>query len=174
MASGIRDKVAILGMGCAKFGEQWDKDAEDLMLEAYQEALDDAQIESSQIDAAWLGVAFDAISIGPSGLAVSLGLRLDNVPVTKVENFCASGTESFRGAVYAVASGACDIALAVGVEKLKDAGYTNVQNLFGSIFEWVNQELPVENSKDEIVKKVHTYNWMWSKWVNKDKTERVW
>lgn len=59
-------------------------------------------------------------------------------------------------------------------EKLKDAGYTNVQNLFGSIFEWVNQELPVENSKDEIVKKVHTYNWMWSKWVNKDKTERVW
>ena len=59
-------------------------------------------------------------------------------------------------------------------EKLKDAGYTNVQNLFGSIFEWVNQELPVENSKDEIVKKVHTYNWMWSKWVDKDKTERVW
>lgn len=59
-------------------------------------------------------------------------------------------------------------------EKLKDAGYTNVQNLFGSIFEWVNQELPVENSKDEIVKKVHTYNRMWGKWVDKKKTERVW
>jgi rhodanese-related sulfurtransferase len=59
-------------------------------------------------------------------------------------------------------------------EKLKDAGYTNVQNLFGSIFEWVNQELPVENSKDEIVKKVHTYNRLWGKWVDKKKTERVW
>jgi rhodanese-related sulfurtransferase len=59
-------------------------------------------------------------------------------------------------------------------EKLRDAGYTNVQNLFGSIFEWVNQELPVENSKDEIVKKVHTYNRMWSKWVDKKKIERVW
>src|SRR3546814_11365030 len=43
--------------------------------------------------------------------------------VTNVENYCASGTESFRGAVYAVASGACDIALAMGAEKLKDTGY---------------------------------------------------
>jgi acetyl-CoA C-acetyltransferase len=43
--------------------------------------------------------------------------------VTKVENYCASGTEAFRGAVYAVASGAVDIALALGVEKLKDVGY---------------------------------------------------
>lgn len=59
-------------------------------------------------------------------------------------------------------------------KKLKDAGYTNVQNLFGSIFEWVNQELPVENSKDEIVKQVHTYNRMWGKWVDKEKTEKVW
>ena len=43
--------------------------------------------------------------------------------MTHVENFCASGTEAFRGAVYAVAAGACDIALALGVEKLKDTGY---------------------------------------------------
>ena len=50
-------------------------------------------------------------------------MRLPNIGVTKVENYCASGTESFRGAVYAVASGAADIALAIGVEKLKDTGY---------------------------------------------------
>jgi acetyl-CoA C-acetyltransferase len=54
---------------------------------------------------------------------LSVALRLPNIPVTKVENYCASGTESFRGAVYAVASGAADIALAMGVEKLKDTGY---------------------------------------------------
>jgi acetyl-CoA C-acetyltransferase len=50
-------------------------------------------------------------------------LRLPNIAVTRVENFCASGSEAFRVAVYAVASGACDIALALGVEKLKDTGY---------------------------------------------------
>lgn len=123
MPRGIKDKVAILGMGCSKFGERWDKDADQLMVEAFNEALADAGIETSQIDAAWLGVGFDAQNIGPSGIPLSIALRLPNIGVTKVENYCASGTESFRGAVYAVASGACDIALALGVEKLKDTGY---------------------------------------------------
>lgn len=123
MASGIKDRVAILGMGCAKFGERWDADAETLMVEAFQECIADAGIEVSQIGAAWLGVGFDAQNVGPSGIPLAMALRLPNIAVTKVENYCASGTESFRGAVYAVASGACDIALAMGVEKLKDTGY---------------------------------------------------
>jgi len=123
MAKGIKDKVAILGMGCAKFGERWDKDAEQLAVEAFQEAIADAGIDTSQIDAAWLSVAFDAVNIGPSGIPLATALRLPDIGVTKVENYCASGTEAFRGAVYAVASGAADIALAVGVEKLKDTGY---------------------------------------------------
>ena len=123
MAKGIKDKVAILGMGCAKFGERWDMDADSLMVEAYQEAMADAGIGPSQLDAAWLAVAFDAVNVGPSGIPLSVALRLDNIGVTKVENYCASGTESFRGAVYAVASGAADNALALGGEKLKDTGY---------------------------------------------------
>lgn len=123
MASGIKDRVAILGMGCTRFGERWDADAETLMVEAFDEAMGDAGIDVSQIDAAWLGVGVDAQNIGPSGIPLSVALRLPNIAVTKVENYCASGTESFRGAVYAVASGACDIALAMGVEKLKDTGY---------------------------------------------------
>ena len=123
MAKGIKDKVAILGMGCAKFGERWDMDADQLMVEAFNEAKADAGIDVSQIDAAWLAVAFDAVNIGPSGIPLSMALRLPNVGVTKVENYCASGTEAFRGAVYAVASGAADIALALGCEKLKDTGY---------------------------------------------------
>ena len=56
-------------------------------------------------------------------MPLAIALRLNYIPVTKVENMCATGTEAFRGAVYAVASGACDIALALGVEKLKDTGY---------------------------------------------------
>lgn len=123
MAKGIKDKVAILGMGCAKFGERWGDDASTLMVEAYQEALADAGIGSKEIEAAWLAVAFDAVNVGPSGIPLAMALRLDNIGVTKVENYCASGTDALRGAVYAVASGACDIALALGCEKLKDTGY---------------------------------------------------
>lgn len=123
MPKGIKDKVAIIGMGCSKFGERWNDDADTLMVEAYLEAIADAGIETSQIDAAWLSVAFDAVNVGPSGIPLGIALRLDNAPVTKVENYCASGTEALRGAVYAVASGAADIALALGVEKLKDTGY---------------------------------------------------
>jgi len=123
MASGIRDKVAILGMGCTKFGERWNDSPEDLMVEAFKECIADAGIEKKEIQAAWMGVCFDEINVGKSALSASLALRLPNIAVTRVENFCASGTESFRGAVYAVASGACDIALAIGVEKLKDIGY---------------------------------------------------
>lgn len=123
MARGIKDKVAILGMGCARFGERWADDAEQLMVEAFGEAMTDAGIDVSQLDAAWLSVAFDSQNVGPSGIPLSMALRLPNVGVTKVENYCASGTEAFRGACYAVASGAADIALALGVEKLKDTGY---------------------------------------------------
>lgn len=123
MASGIKDKVAILGMGCSKFGERWDSGADELMVEAYLEAMSDAGIEASQIEAAWLSTAIEDVHVGKSGLPLSMALRLPNIAVTRVENFCASGSEAFRGAVYAVASGAADIALALGVEKLKDTGY---------------------------------------------------
>jgi acetyl-CoA C-acetyltransferase len=123
MASGIRDKVAILGMGCSKFGERWDAGPDDLMVEAYIEAMADAGIEASQLDAAWFSTHIDEIGTGKGGTPLSIALRLPNIAVTRVENFCASGSEAFRGAVYAVAAGAADIALAVGVEKLKDTGY---------------------------------------------------
>lgn len=123
MASGIKDKVAILGMGCSKFGERWDAGAEELIVEAFEEARLDAGIDTSQIDAAWFSTHIESINVGKGGLPLSTTLRLPNIAVTRVENFCASGSEAFRGAVYAVASGACDIALALGVEKLKDTGY---------------------------------------------------
>lgn len=123
MAKGIRDKVAILGMGCSRFGERWDMEPADLMVEAFVECLADAGIEKKQIEAAWLATAIDSVNVGPSGVPLSVALRLPFIPVTRVENYCASGTEAFRGAAYAVASGACDIALALGCEKLKDTGY---------------------------------------------------
>ena len=111
-------------MGCSKFGEHWDKDAEDLISSRPTKRVwHDAGIETSQIDAAWLSTAIEEQHVGKSGIPLAIALRLPYIPVTRVENYCASGTEAFRGAVYAVASGAADIALAAGVEKLKDTGY---------------------------------------------------
>ncbi len=133
MATGIRDKVAILGMGCTKFGERWNDGPEELMVEAFQECIADAGIDKNEIDAAWLGTCFDEVNVGKSALSASMSLRLPNISVTRVENFCASGTEAFRGAVYAVASGACDLALAIGVEKLKDIGYGGLPEFSSAI-----------------------------------------
>jgi acetyl-CoA C-acetyltransferase len=132
MATGIKDKVAIIGMGCTRFGERWDMGAEELMVEAFKECIEDAGIEKNEIGAAWLGTCFESINVGRSALPLSLTLRLPNIPVTRVENFCATGTEAFRGACYAVASGAYDIALAMGVEKLKDTGYGGLPSFVGS------------------------------------------
>lgn len=123
MAEGIRDKVVVLGMGCTRFGERWESASEDLAVEAYTECMEDAGIEKKDIEAAWLGSHFDEINVGKGGNFLGGALKLPLVPVTRVENFCASGTEAFRGACYGVASGAYDIVLALGVEKLKDTGY---------------------------------------------------
>ncbi|MDO9110820.1 MAG: acetyl-CoA acetyltransferase, partial [Desulfatirhabdiaceae bacterium] len=131
MATGIKDKVAIIGMGCTRFGERWDKGAEELMVEAFEEGLSDAGIEKNQIEAAWFGTCMEEVSVGKSAIPLATTLRLPFIPVTRVENYCATGTEAFRGACYAVASGAYDICLALGVEKLKDTGYGGLPN-FGS------------------------------------------
>ncbi len=133
MAEGIRDKVAIVGMGCTRFGERWDCGYDDLLLEAYQEALTDARIEESAIDAAWVGVFYDEQSQGKSALPTAMTLRLPHIPVSRVENLCATGTEALRGAAYAVAAGAADVAVAIGFEKLKDTGYAGLpERTYGS------------------------------------------
>ena len=136
MGDGIRDKVAILGMGCTKFGERFDTGAYDLLLEAYEECMEDAGLEKGDIQAAWLGSHIDEINIGKGGIYAADALHLPYIPVTRTDNFCASGSESLRGAAYAVASGACEIALAMGVEKLKDTGYGGLPNVsvFGQFY----------------------------------------
>jgi acetyl-CoA C-acetyltransferase len=123
MANGIKDKVAIIGMGCTVFGEHWHMGAEEMVVQAFGEALSDAGIERGEIGAAWIGNALDDINVGNSALPLAHALRLKTIPVSRVENMCATGTEALRAATYAVAAGAVDFAVAVGVEKLKDTGY---------------------------------------------------
>ena len=115
----IKDKVAIVGMGCTKFGELFDKSSSDLIVEATKEAVEDAGIELKDIQAAWVGTAFS----GEVGTCLSVPLRLQYIPVTRVENRCCTGSDAIRNAAYAVASGAYDIVLALGYEKQKDTGF---------------------------------------------------
>jgi acetyl-CoA C-acetyltransferase len=123
MASrGIRDRVAIVGMGCTPFREHWDKGVDDLLVDAFTEALASAGVGKEVIDAYWLGT----MGSGMSGMTLSRPLKIDYKPVTRVENFCATGSEAFRNACYAVASGAYDVAMAIGVEKLKDSGFSGL------------------------------------------------
>lgn len=134
MAQGIKDRVAIIGMGCSRFGERWNAGTTELLAEAFDEALDDAGLSREEIGAAWYGSGLDFINVGNSAIPASTALRLDGIPVTRVENMCATGTEALRGAAYAVASGAVDIALAIGAEKLKDTGYGGLPPTYKGTF----------------------------------------
>jgi acetyl-CoA C-acetyltransferase len=111
--------VAIVGMGCTPFGEHWGRGADDLMVQAADEAFASSGIAKEDIDAFWLGTA----QTGMSGITLARPLQLEGKPVTRVENYCATGSEALRAAAYAVASGAYDSAMALGVEKVKDSGY---------------------------------------------------
>ena len=120
MAShGIKDRVAIVGMGCTRFAEHWDKGLDDLIVDAATDALESAGTTKEDVDAYWLGTA----QSGMSGITLARPLQLTGKPVTRVENYCTTGSEALRAAAYAVASGAYDVAMAVGAEKVKDAGY---------------------------------------------------
>ncbi|HEY1969044.1 MAG TPA: acetyl-CoA acetyltransferase [Pseudonocardia sp.] len=119
---GIRDRVAIVGMGCTPFGEHWDTSTDSMLVDSTSEALASAGMAIDDVDAFWLGT----MGSGQSGMTLSAPLALDYKPVTRLENYCATGSEAFRNACYAVASGAYDVGMAVGVEKLKDSGFSGL------------------------------------------------
>ncbi|RLC73046.1 MAG: acetyl-CoA acetyltransferase [Chloroflexi bacterium] len=119
----IKDKVAIVGMGCTSFGEHWDKSVYDLIIEAAYEAFEDAGIEPNDVQAAWFSTDHSKEFLSPGGNMLSGPLKLRNIPITRVENACASGHDAIRNAAFAIASGMYDIVLVLGAEKLKDTGF---------------------------------------------------
>ena len=120
MSTSIRDQVAVIGVGCTKFGDLYDSTYEDQVCDAAFQAYADAKIDPSEIDAAYVGTYLPHSQGGKAGISLADPLRLYDRPVTRVENFCATGTDAFRNACLAIASGQHDIVLVVGSEKLKD------------------------------------------------------
>ena len=59
-------------------------------------------------------------------------------------------------------------------KKLEKLGYTSVYNLYGSIFEWINCDLPLENQQGIATDSIHTYNKNWSQWVDDKEVIKVW
>ena len=116
---GVCDRVAVIGMGCTRFAEHWDASLDDLIIDAAHAAYRSAGIAQDDIDAFWFGTSQTAAS----GLAMAGPLKIGGKPVTRVENYCATGSEALRQACYAVASGAYDTAMALGAEKVTDGGY---------------------------------------------------
>ncbi|MBH0776724.1 acetyl-CoA acetyltransferase [Nocardia bovistercoris] len=122
-SNGIRDRVAVVGMGCTRFGEHWHSSVDDMVIDAATEAFACARgLDRADIDAYWFGT----LASGQSGMTLSRALAVAYKPVTRVENYCATGSEAFRNACYAVASGAYDRVMAIGAEKLKDSGYSGL------------------------------------------------
>ena len=126
MAEGIKDKAAIIGMGCIKFGENWKQSAADMVIDAVYETYEDAGIEPKDIEAAWIGTTQG----GVRGTQLAVPLKLEYIPISRLENACATGTDAFRNACYAVAARVYDIALAVGVEKIKDTGFSGLETSY--------------------------------------------
>ena len=115
--------VNIAGVGSTIFGKHPDRSIESLAVVAAADALRDANISRDSIGAVYVGNFISAPLTGQEVLAglIADELGLANVPATKVEGACASGGIAFRHAYLAVASGQCDFALAVGVEKMTHA-----------------------------------------------------
>jgi len=132
----IKDKVAIVGMGCTRFGENWEQGLYDLIVEAAYEAYEDAGIEPGQVQAAWFGTYLS----GCTGQVLGKPLGLKYIPISRVENMCATGSDAFRNACYAVACGACDIALVLGAEKLKDFGTSGLPDTELCMGVWTGAE----------------------------------
>lgn len=118
----MKDKVAVIGVGCTKFGERYEKTYEDLICDAAFAAYEDAGIEPKDVDAAYLGTYMQGPGGGKAAVSLADALKLYGRPITRVENYCATGTDAFRNACLTVASGVHDVVLVVGAEKLKDRG----------------------------------------------------
>src|SRR5579875_3856525 len=125
MSIALGRKVAVVGVGCSRFGELYDRDAEDLLCDAVDDTL-------------------------------AAAIKLYGRPITRVQNYCASGMDAFRSACAAVAAGLYDVVIAAGFEKMRDGelgagtrgtrSYAGAARLQSRRRRWVALVTPVERA----------------------------
>jgi acetyl-CoA acetyltransferase len=116
-------EVAVIGVGQTKFGDHVNVGAAELFASAFRDAVADVEkgFASGLIEDVYIGtLGVGGGQLGNFAAAVGDGAGLTGIPITRVENACASSGFAFRSAFLAVASGVCDVALAGGIEKMRD------------------------------------------------------
>jgi acetyl-CoA C-acetyltransferase len=113
--------VALVGAGMIPFGELFDQGIKDMLPRAVGEAVSsvDEGLDRSEIQAAWFGELTTTDGFPAGVLADSCGLL--DIPVTRVENQCATGNDALRNALFAVGGGYVDVALVVGADKTRES-----------------------------------------------------
>ena len=117
----MQQNAYIAGVGMTPFGKHMDRTLKSLAVEAIDNALKDAAIDKDQLQAAYVGTAGTAVTVGQvmvPGQAALRSMGIGHIPVINVENACASAATSFQQACTMVTHGVYDIVLAVGMEKL--------------------------------------------------------
>ncbi len=127
MSKSLREQVAVLGVGCTKFGDNVDQSLSDMMVDAAQAACQDAGVTMDELQAAWLGTFSPGFNGGKATITLADSLRFRGRPITRVENYCATGTDAFRNAAAAISAGLYDMVLVLGAEKLKDRAVRGLQ-----------------------------------------------
>lgn len=125
----------VAGVGMVKFGKHLDKTLKGLTGEAVLMALCDAGLQTTDIQAAWMGNAAAGVVTGQEMIRGEVALRalgIGKIPVINVENACASSSTAFQQACALVTAGAYDVVLACGSEKLFHADKSRSLGAFSS------------------------------------------
>jgi acetyl-CoA C-acetyltransferase len=126
-------RVAIVGVGMSKFGEEWTRGFRDMIIEAGSRAVEDGKLHGEEIDAMYVGTMAPGSLVGQEhvGALVADSMGLTPVPATRVEAACASGGVALRTGFLAVASGMHDCVVVGGVEKMTDTPGNEVASALG-------------------------------------------
>ncbi len=127
MSKSLKEQVAVIGVGCTKFGDNVDQTLSEMMVDAAEQACRDAGVSSDQLQAAWLGTFSPGFHGGKASITLADALRFRDRPITRVENLCATGTDAFRNAAASILAGQYDLVLVLGAEKLKDRAVRGLQ-----------------------------------------------
>lgn len=139
--------VYVMGSGMTPFGRFFEKSVRDLTREAVTEALQDAGLEIPDVEAAWFSNTTQGVLEGQTLVPGQMALRdmgFEGIPMANVENACASASTAFNMAYTAIKAGQCDIALAVGADKMYHADKARSFEIFDGAIDVHDREATFE------------------------------